>query len=48
MRAKIALLLLLTAGLLSAQGERGTFNGTVTDPSGAALPEASVAARGFR
>lgn len=44
MRAKIALLLLLTAGLLCAQGERGTFNGTVMDSSGAALPNASVKA----
>ena len=44
MRAKIALLLLLTAGLLSAQGERGAFNGTVLDSSGAALPNATVKA----
>src|SRR5690242_8150709 len=36
-------LLMFTAGLaLFAQGERGTFNGTVTDPSGAAVVAATV------
>jgi hypothetical protein len=34
---------MFTAGLaLFAQGERGTFNGTVTDPSGAAIVAATV------
>jgi len=38
-----ALFLCLTAALaLFAQGERGTFNGTVTDPSGAAVAGAAV------
>ena len=34
----------LAAALLVAQGERGTFNGTVTDVSGAVLPNAVVTA----
>lgn len=34
----------LAATLLLAQGERGTFNGTVTDPSGAVVPGATVKA----
>ncbi|MCL6508222.1 MAG: carboxypeptidase-like regulatory domain-containing protein, partial [Bryobacteraceae bacterium] len=34
----------LAAALLLAQGERGTFNGTVTDPSGAVVPGATVKA----
>jgi hypothetical protein len=39
-------LLALTAfaGLLFGQGERGAFNGTVTDRSGAAVPRANVTA----
>ena len=34
----------LAAAILVAQGERGTFNGTVTDVSGAVLPNAVVTA----
>ncbi len=34
----------LASTLLVAQGERGTFNGTVTDVSGAVLPNAVVTA----
>ncbi len=37
------LLLVLVSGLF-AQGERGTFNGTVSDPSGSSVPGASVKA----
>lgn len=36
--------LVLTAGLALGQGERGGFNGTVTDSSGAVLPGANVTA----
>lgn len=39
---KTAGLFLLAAGFLFAQGERGTFNGTVLDSSGAAIPTAEV------
>ena len=41
---KVAILLLLALGAVSvyAQGERGTFNGTVTDPTGAVVPGATV------
>jgi len=35
---------LLSLALLLAQGERGTFNGTVTDPTGAVIPGATVKA----
>lgn len=35
---------MLGAALLLGQGERGTFNGTVTDPAGAAVPAAIVRA----
>ncbi|MBM3748392.1 MAG: carboxypeptidase regulatory-like domain-containing protein, partial [Acidobacteria bacterium] len=38
----ILLLLALGAASLCAQGERGTLNGTVTDPTGAVIPGASV------
>ena len=37
-----ALLLTLTAGMVLAQSERGSINGTVTDPSGAAVSGAEV------
>ena len=39
---KAPFLFLCAAIALFAQGERGTFNGTVTDPSGAAVAGASV------
>jgi hypothetical protein len=35
---------LLPAALLLAQGERGTFNGTINDPTGAVIPGAIVKA----
>jgi hypothetical protein len=38
------LLLFAVSVCLFAQGERGTFNGTITDSSGAAVPQASVKA----
>jgi hypothetical protein len=41
-KARIALILLLACALLLAQGERGTLNGTVTDPTGAVVPGATV------
>jgi hypothetical protein len=41
-KARIALILLLASALLLAQGERGTLNGTVTDPTGAVVPGATV------
>ena len=44
MRWKIVLLPVLVLGLLFAQGERGTFNGTVTDSTGAVVPNATVKA----
>src|SRR5262245_28864225 len=37
MRSRLTLLLFLLASLVFSQGERGTFNGTVTDSSGAAI-----------
>ena len=40
---KVALFV-LAATLVFAQGERGTFNGTVSDPSGAVIPAATVRA----
>lgn len=39
-----AVLPLLFTGLLFAQGERGTLNGTITDPNGASVPNATVVA----
>ncbi len=36
--------LLMLAAVLSAQEFRGTFSGTVTDPSGAGIPKANVIA----
>ncbi len=44
MRNKYLWATVLAAALLLAQGERGTFNGTVTDPSGAVVPGATVKA----
>jgi len=44
MRYKIGIVSAFTCTLLMAQGERGTFNGTVTDASGAVLPNATVTA----
>lgn len=37
--------LVLSAGLLHAQEDRGRINGLVTDPSGAAIPQATVTLR---
>lgn len=44
MRWNLLVVCALTAAILSGQGERGTFNGTVTDSSGALLPGATVKA----
>jgi hypothetical protein len=41
---RIVISLALGTIVLFAQGERGTFNGTVTDPTGAAVPQATVKA----
>jgi hypothetical protein len=41
-RLTVLPLLLSAASLLLGQGERGTFNGTVLDSSGAAIPNATV------
>lgn len=38
------LLPLLFASILAAQGDRGSLNGTITDPNGAAVPGATVTA----
>src|SRR4051812_40303491 len=38
------LLLLVFTGMLFAQGERGSLNGTITDPNGAIVPGATVTA----
>ncbi|MEZ5351830.1 MAG: carboxypeptidase regulatory-like domain-containing protein [Bryobacteraceae bacterium] len=45
MTQRIVLASLLSLGLVFAQGERGTFNGTVGDPTGAVIPAATVKAR---
>jgi hypothetical protein len=44
MRRKLLLAVLAFAASLFAQGERGTLNGTVTDPSGAVVVGAAVKA----
>jgi len=44
MKRRLFCLLLSTFVLLVAQGERGTFNGTVSDPSGAVIAGATVKA----
>lgn len=44
MRCKSSVLILFTVGLLFGQGERGTFNGTVVDSSGAVVPNATIKA----
>ncbi|MDW8128947.1 MAG: carboxypeptidase regulatory-like domain-containing protein, partial [Bryobacterales bacterium] len=44
MKTRILLVLLVCCALLRAQGERGTLNGTVTDPTGAVIPGATVRA----
>src|SRR5712692_8671212 len=44
MTGRFALGLILLASSLSGQGERGTLNGTVTDPQGAVIPSATVKA----
>lgn len=41
---RFALLAITAAGLSFGQGERGGFNGTITDASGAAIPDAVVVA----
>jgi hypothetical protein len=43
--AAFAVLLLSFTGILSAQSERGTISGAVTDPTGAIVPGAKVAIR---
>ncbi|HEY3443927.1 MAG TPA: TonB-dependent receptor [Paludibaculum sp.] len=40
--ALVGLLLILITGIALAQSERGTIAGTITDPSGAAIPGAKV------
>ncbi len=44
MKSKLIMLGVLSAVALFAQGERGTFNGTVTDSSNAVVPAAAVKA----
>ncbi|MBI4874203.1 MAG: carboxypeptidase regulatory-like domain-containing protein, partial [Acidobacteria bacterium] len=44
MRTRLLFALLICFGMLFAQGERGTFNGTVTDGTGAVIPGVSVVA----
>src|SRR6185295_4812334 len=44
MKKRLFLGLLACAGALFAQGERGTLNGTVSDPSGAMVAGAAVKA----
>jgi hypothetical protein len=44
MKLRSILLLLISALCLFAQGERGTFNGTISDPTGAVVPGAAVKA----
>ncbi|MGH9661719.1 MAG: carboxypeptidase-like regulatory domain-containing protein [Bryobacteraceae bacterium] len=44
MTFRILACLLLCLGAVYAQGERGNLNGTVTDPSGSAVPAATVKA----
>jgi protocatechuate 3,4-dioxygenase beta subunit len=41
---RVILACFLLAGLVSGQGERSALNGTVTDSSGAAVPNAAVTA----
>src|SRR5579875_2968347 len=43
-RVFIGILLLASTGTLCAQSNRGTITGTVTDPSGAAIPSATITA----
>ncbi len=40
----MGVLFLISAGTVSAQSNRGTITGTVTDPSGAAIPSATITA----
>src|SRR5207245_1685665 len=44
MKSGIIVLLAVAMGLLCGQGERGTFNGTIVDPTGAAVSAANVQA----
>jgi len=44
MKSQITVVLLMAAALLFGQGERATFDGTVTDPSGSSVPGATVKA----
>jgi hypothetical protein len=44
MKFRNLVLFLAATSAALAQGERGTFNGTITDPSGAVVPNASVKA----
>lgn len=44
MSKRILILFMVCLGIVFAQGERSTFNGTVTDASGAAVPGATVVA----
>ena len=42
MRLKIAGLFVICTALAFAQGDRGTITGTVTDPTGAVIPNANI------
>ena len=44
MKLRTTVILLMAAALLFGQGERATFDGTITDPSGSSVPGATVKA----